>query len=83
MKKILKDSLALFLITLVAGILLGLVYKITKEPIKEQEEKINKNLKEKEHLLPKHFVKEIRFDMKFVVEKGMNIYNFLGNNSDI
>lgn len=39
MKKILKDSLALFLITLVAGILLGLVYKITKEPIKEQEEK--------------------------------------------
>ena len=36
---------------------------------KEQEEKINKNLKEKEHLLPKHFVKEIQFDMKFVVEK--------------
>lgn len=39
MKKILKDSLALFLITLIAGILLGLVYKITKEPIRQQEEK--------------------------------------------
>lgn len=37
MKKILKDTLALFLITLIAGVLLGFVYKITKEPIKEQE----------------------------------------------
>lgn len=39
MKKIVKDTIALFIITLVAGILLGMVYKITKEPIKEQEEK--------------------------------------------
>ena len=37
MKKILKDTLALFLITLISGVLLGFVYKITKEPIKEQE----------------------------------------------
>lgn len=39
MKKIIKDSLILFAITIIAGFLLGLVYKITKEPIKEQNEK--------------------------------------------
>lgn len=43
MKKIIKDSLALFLITLIAGILLGLVYKITKDPISRQEEKTKLN----------------------------------------
>ena len=39
MKKIVKDALILFAITLIAGVLLGLVYKITKEPIEEQNEK--------------------------------------------
>ncbi len=39
MKKIVKDALVLFLITLVSGLLLGIVYKITKEPIEEQNEK--------------------------------------------
>lgn len=34
---IIKDALALFCITLVAGVLLGFVYEITKEPIKKQE----------------------------------------------
>ena len=38
MKKILKDAFALLMITLVAGILLGFVYSITKEPIAEQEQ---------------------------------------------
>ncbi|MGI6094258.1 MAG: RnfABCDGE type electron transport complex subunit G [Lachnospiraceae bacterium] len=39
MKKnnIVKDTMILTLITLVAGLLLGLVYEITKEPIAEQE----------------------------------------------
>ncbi len=37
MKKIIKDALALTLITLVAGALLGGVYEITKEPIAQQE----------------------------------------------
>ncbi|MFQ7395522.1 MAG: hypothetical protein ACLRMX_10745 [Lachnospira eligens] len=32
MKKIVKDALVLFAITLVAGILLGVVYQITKAP---------------------------------------------------
>ena len=39
MKAILKNTLALFSITLVAGLLLGLVYEVTKEPIKEQRQK--------------------------------------------
>ena len=38
MKKILKDAFALLMITLVAGILLGFVYSITKEPIVQQEQ---------------------------------------------
>ncbi|MDD8049574.1 MAG: RnfABCDGE type electron transport complex subunit G [Thomasclavelia sp.] len=37
--KILKDTLILFLITVIAGGLLGYVYSITKEPIKAQENK--------------------------------------------
>lgn len=39
MNKILKDAMALTLITLVIGILLGVVYEITKEPIAAQEAK--------------------------------------------
>lgn len=39
MNKIVKDALILFAITLVAGILLGGVYEITKNPIAEQNEK--------------------------------------------
>lgn len=38
MKNILKDAFALLMITLVAGILLGFVYSITKEPIAQQEQ---------------------------------------------
>lgn len=36
MKKIIKDTLVLFVITLIAGLLLGGVYKITKLPIEAQ-----------------------------------------------
>ncbi len=39
MKKIIKDALILFAITLIAGILLGFVFKITKDPIADQKEK--------------------------------------------
>lgn len=39
MGKIIKDAFILFAITLVAGILLGFTYDITKEPIAEQNEK--------------------------------------------
>lgn len=43
MKKIIKDTLALCLITLISGLLLGLVYKITKDPIAKQNEKAKLN----------------------------------------
>ncbi len=36
---------------------------------KQQEEDINRALKEAEHLLPKQLLKRIQFDMKFLVEK--------------
>lgn len=39
MKNILKDAGILFAITLIAGLLLGVVYEVTKEPIALQEEK--------------------------------------------
>lgn len=39
MKSMIKDALILFAITLIAGLLLGVVYDITKGPIAEQNEK--------------------------------------------
>lgn len=39
MKNMLKDAMILFIITLISGALLGLVYEVTKEPIAEQQEK--------------------------------------------
>ncbi|MDO5382394.1 MAG: RnfABCDGE type electron transport complex subunit G [Eubacteriales bacterium] len=39
MKKIIKDACILFAITLIAGILLGIVYDVTKTPIANQNEK--------------------------------------------
>jgi electron transport complex protein RnfG len=38
-KSMLKDALILFLITVVAGLLLGIVYNVTKEPIANQQAK--------------------------------------------
>lgn len=39
MKNMLKDTFKLFMITLFAGLILSVVYEITKEPIAKQEEK--------------------------------------------
>ena len=39
MKSMLKDAGILFLITLISGLFLGLVYQVTKDPIAIQEEK--------------------------------------------
>ena len=39
MKSMIKDALILFAITLIAGLVLGAVYQVTKEPIAEQKEK--------------------------------------------
>jgi electron transport complex protein RnfG len=38
-KSMLKDALILFVITVVAGLLLGIVYNVTKEPIAQQQVK--------------------------------------------
>lgn len=39
MKSMLKDTFVLFVITLIAGLALGFVYELTKEPIRIQQEK--------------------------------------------
>ena len=39
MKNMLKDTVILFVITLIAGLALGFVYELTKEPIRIQQEK--------------------------------------------
>ncbi len=38
-KNMLKDTLILFVITLLAGLILGVVYQVTKDPIEAQKEK--------------------------------------------
>ena len=38
-RAMLKDAAILFIITLVAGFLLGFVYDVTKEPIAQQKQK--------------------------------------------
>lgn len=43
MGKIFKDALILFAITLIAGVLLGIVYDVTKAPIAEQAELAKQN----------------------------------------
>lgn len=43
MSKIIKDTLVLTIITLVAGLLLGVVYEISKEPIARQQELTKQN----------------------------------------
>lgn len=37
MKSMIKDTVIIFVITLIAGLLLGVVYEVTKEPIAQQE----------------------------------------------
>lgn len=39
MKQMMKDAMILFLITLISGAALGLVYEVTKDPIAQQEQK--------------------------------------------
>ena len=47
MKEIILNSLKLCLITLIAGVLLGTVYEVTKEPRKQQEDKSKKEAYQK------------------------------------
>ena len=38
-RNMVKDAMVLFVITLIAGLVLGVVYQVTKEPIAAQQEK--------------------------------------------
>ena len=40
MKQMMKDAAILFAITLISGLLLGIVYQVTKDPIAKQNEKL-------------------------------------------
>ena len=66
-KTIIKDTLALFVITIVAGIFLGLVYEITKEPIATQNA-IRKEKAYKEVMGTASSFKEYSLDEKDVTE---------------
>ena len=63
MKEIMLNSLKLFLITLIAGLLLGTVYEITKEPRKKQEEKTKQTAYEKVFEAA-HSFEEMDYDKK-------------------
>lgn len=47
MKRIINDTLRIFLITLISGLMLGLVYEVTKEPIKEANDNAKRESLEK------------------------------------
>ena len=63
MKEIMLNSLKLCLITLIAGLLLGTVYEITKEPRKKQEEKTKQPAYEKVFEVADSF-EEMDYDKK-------------------
>ncbi len=61
MKEIIKNTLILFAITLISGLLLGLVYEVTKAPRKEQEELAKQKAYKSVFDDADHF-KEIKYD---------------------
>lgn len=62
MKEMFKNTLVLFVITLIAGISLSLVYSVTKEPIREQEEAKKQKAYQTVFEDAEHFVEEENFD---------------------
>mgnify|MGYP002869144769 CR=1 FL=1 len=55
MKAMFKDALILFAITVIAGVLLGAVYQITKDPIAAQEQKAKENACREVFMQADHF----------------------------
>ena len=53
-RKIIKDAMILFVITLVSGLLLGLAYEVTKGPIEVRE------LEQKKRLIRVYFLRPKR-----------------------
>lgn len=66
-KSIIKDTLALFIITLISGILLGLVYEVTKEPIAKQQQ-ITKEKAYKEVFPDAESFKEYSMDADYAID---------------
>lgn len=73
MKSMLKDAAILFVITLVAGLLLGVVNEVTKEPIAEQE-KLAKQAAWQE-VFPEAALEDFTEMTDFNVEEAQNILN--------
>lgn len=73
MKEILLNSLKLCIITLISGLLLGVVYEVTKEPRAEQEEKSKQEAYAKVFAAAASF-EELDYDEKamedFIAENG-------------
>ncbi len=70
-KSIVKDTLALFLITVIAGVLLGLVYEVTKSPIEEQKQ-IRKEKAYKEVFADAQSFEEYSLDEDEIIELMKN-----------
>lgn len=66
MKSMLRDTLILFLITLIAGCALGLVYEVTKAPIENQE------LKTKQEACQEVFPQALEFEEAKAPEEAEN-----------
>lgn len=62
MKEMFKNTLILFIITLIAGVSLSLVYSVTKEPIREQEEATKQKAYRAVFADAEHFEEEQDFD---------------------
>lgn len=60
--KIIKDALVLFVITLIAGVALGYVYEITKEPIKETQAKAKQEAYQAVYVGAKSFEQNDKLD---------------------
>lgn len=69
MKQMIKDALILFAITIVAGALLGVVYQITLEPIRQQ------NIKAVNQACAEVFHEAASFeDMELTISEGSDLY---------
>ena len=62
MKEMMKNASILLVITLVAGLVLGFIYQITKEPIEEQ------NAKKKQEACQEVFQDAVSFEKMELVE---------------
>lgn len=71
-----KNTISLAIITLVAGLLLGIVYEITKDPIKEQQQKAKEEAY-KEVFAEADSFQEVKLDVmnveKDLLKQGMNV----------